>query len=49
MNDVILEFVAMDLLKFLAVFCVLVCLRVQYLKILKRYAVWKLRKGHKIA
>lgn len=49
MNDVILEFIAMDLLKFLAVFCVVVCMRVQYLKILKRYAVWKLRKDYKTA
>ena len=49
MNDVIFEFLVMDCLKVLAVFCVVLCLRVQYLKILRRYAVWKLRKGYKIA
>lgn len=31
MNDVIFEFIAMDLLKFLAVFCLVWCARVKYL------------------
>ena len=32
MNDVIFEVIAMDLMKYLIAFIVLVCLRVQYLK-----------------
>lgn len=33
MNDVIFEVIAMDLMKYLIAFVVLVCLRVQYLKL----------------
>ena len=43
MNDVIFELVAMDLLKFLAVFCVAVCLRMKYL----RFKAVLMRKGFK--
>lgn len=32
MNDVVFEVIAMDLMKYLIAFVVLVCLRVQYLK-----------------
>lgn len=32
MNDVVFEVIAMDLMKYLIAFIVLVCLRVQYLK-----------------
>lgn len=32
MNDIVFEVIAMDLMKYLIAFVVLVCLRVQYLK-----------------
>ena len=43
MNDVIFEVIAMDLVKYLIEFVVLLCLRVQYLK----FKVVLMRKGFK--
>lgn len=53
MNDVIFEVIAMDLMKYLIAFIVLVCLRVQYLKfkaILMRRGLKAvlMRKGFKV-
>ena len=43
MNDVIFEVIAMDLVKYLIAFVVLVCLRVEYLK----FKAVLMRKGFK--
>ena len=49
MNDVIFELIAMDLLKFLAVFCVVVCLRMKYLRFKAVFMRKHFKGGCKIA